>query len=211
VAAVASAAEIGGGHIDRIKIGQTMPYSGPVSRSARSARARSAIFKMVNDRGGINGRKVNLISLDDANARRRPWSSPALVASDEVALIFSLDRQPPKHRNRQIPAAQEHPATVHRLPPSKFADLTQYPQATWACRGRPYEARLYARYALAKNPNANSGDFAERRFAAHYLLGPKDVLGEKYDSIVTAATYEIQDPTIDSRSSAESIRRQTCW
>ena len=84
---------------------------------------------------------------------------------------------------------------------SKFACITQYPQATLGVQGPfRYEARLYARYALAKNSECQiRRDFAERRFRTRHLLGLKDVLGEKYDFLVTAVTYEIQDPTIDSQ------------
>jgi len=84
---------------------------------------------------------------------------------------------------------------------SKFADIAQYPQATLGVQGPfRYEARLYARYALAKNPNAKFAVISQNDdFGRDYLLGLKDVLGEKYDSLVTGATYEIQDPTIDSQ------------
>jgi ABC-type branched-subunit amino acid transport system substrate-binding protein len=84
---------------------------------------------------------------------------------------------------------------------SKFADISQYPQATLGVQGPfRYEARLYARYALAKNPNAKFAVISQNDdFGRDYLAGLKDVLGEKYDSIVTASTYEVTDPTIDSQ------------
>jgi len=84
---------------------------------------------------------------------------------------------------------------------SKFADIAQYPQATLGVQGPfRYEARLYARYALAKNPNARFAVISQNDdFGRDYLLGLRDVLGDKYDQLVTGATYEVQDPTIDSQ------------
>jgi len=84
---------------------------------------------------------------------------------------------------------------------SKFGDITQFPQATMGVQAPfRYEARLYARYALAKNPNAKFAVISQNDdYGRDYLAGLKDVLGEKYDSVVTGATYEIQDPTIDSQ------------
>jgi branched-chain amino acid transport system substrate-binding protein len=84
---------------------------------------------------------------------------------------------------------------------SKFADISQYPQATVGVQAPfRYEARLYARYALAKNPNAKFAVISQNDdFGRDYLAGLKDVLGDKYDSAVTSATYEISDPTIDSQ------------
>src|SRR6201998_1418330 len=84
---------------------------------------------------------------------------------------------------------------------SKFADIAQYPQATVGVQAPfRYEARLYARYALAKNPNAKFAVISQNDdFGRDYLLGLKDVLGERYDVVVTGATYEISDPTIDSQ------------
>jgi ABC-type branched-subunit amino acid transport system substrate-binding protein len=84
---------------------------------------------------------------------------------------------------------------------SKFADIAQYPQATLGVQGPfRYEARLYARYALAKNPDATFAVISQNDdFGRDYLAGLKDVLGETYDARVTGATYEISDPTVDQQ------------
>src|SRR5882672_7560952 len=192
--AVASAAEMRGVTSTEIKIGQTMPYSGPVSAFGALGKGEVGYFKMVNERGGINGRKVNLISLDDSYAPPKTVEQTRrLVESDEVALIFSSIGKYLQSKNI--------PQLFIGSGASKFADLTQYPQATLGVQGPfRYEARLYARYALAKNPNAKFAVISQNDdFGRDYLLGLKDVLGEKYDSLVTGATYEIQDPTIDSQ------------
>jgi ABC-type branched-subunit amino acid transport system substrate-binding protein len=185
-----------------IRIGQTMPYSGPVSAFGALGKGEVGYFKMINERGGINGRKVNLISLDDGYAPPKTVEQTRrLVESEEVALIFSSIGTAHNTAIAKYLQSKNIPQLFIGSGASKFADLTQYPQATLGVQGPfRYEARLYARYALAKNPNAKFAVISQNDdFGRDYLLGLKDVLGEKYDSIVTAATYEIQDPTIDSQ------------
>jgi ABC-type branched-subunit amino acid transport system substrate-binding protein len=185
-----------------IRIGQTMPYSGPVSAFGALGKGEVGYFKMVNERGGINGRKVNLISLDDSYAPPKTVEQTRrLVESDEVALIFSSIGTAHNTAIAKYLQGKNIPQLFIGSGASKFADIAQYPQATLGVQGPfRYEARLYARYALAKNPNAKFAVISQNDdFGRDYLLGLKDVLGEKYDSVVTAATYEIQDPTIDSQ------------
>jgi branched-chain amino acid transport system substrate-binding protein len=185
-----------------IKIGQTMPYSGPVSAFGALGKGEVGYFKMVNERGGINGRKVNLISLDDGYAPPKTVEQTRrLVESDEVALIFSSIGTAHNTAIAKYLQAKNIPQLFIGSGASKFADIAQYPQATLGVQGPfRYEARLYARYALAKNPNAKFAVISQNDdFGRDYLLGLKDVLGEKYDQVVTPATYEIQDPTIDSQ------------
>ena len=200
--AVVTAAQMRGVTSTEIKIGQTMPYSGPVSAFGALGKGEVGYFKMVNERGGINGRKVNLISLDDSYAPPKTVEQTRrLVESDEVALIFSSIGTAHNTAIAKYLQSKNIPQLFIGSGASKFADLTQYPQATLGVQGPfRYEARLYARYALAKNPNAKFAVISQNDdFGRDYLLGLKDVLGEKYDSVVTAATYEIQDPTIDSQ------------
>jgi ABC-type branched-subunit amino acid transport system substrate-binding protein len=185
-----------------IRIGQTMPYSGPVSAFGALGKGEVGYFRMLNERGGINGRKVNLISLDDGYAPPKTVEQTRrLVESDEVALIFSSIGTAHNTAIAKYLQAKNIPQLFIGSGASKFADPAQYPQATLGVQGPfRYEARLYARHALANNPNAKFAVISQNDdFGRDYLLGLKDVLGEKYDSIVTAATYEIQDPTIDSQ------------
>jgi branched-chain amino acid transport system substrate-binding protein len=200
--AAALAAEMRGVTSTEIKIGQTMPYSGPVSAFGALGKGEVAYFKMVNERGGINGRKVNLISMDDSYAPPKTVEQTRrLVESDEVALIFSSIGTAHNTATAKYLQSKNIPQLFIGSGASKFADIAQYPQATLGVQAPfRYEARLYARYALAKNPNAKFAVISQNDdFGRDYLLGLKDVLGEKYDSLVTAATYEIQDPTIDSQ------------
>ena len=185
-----------------IRIGQTMPYSGPVSAFGALGKGETGYFRMVNERGGINGRKVNLISLDDSySPPKTVEQTRRLVESDEVALIFSSIGTAHNTAIAKYLQSKNIPQLFLASGASKFADIAQYPQATVGVQAPfRYEARLYARYALAKNPNAKFAVISQNDdFGRDYLAGLKDVLGDKYDSIVTGATYEISDPTIDSQ------------
>jgi branched-chain amino acid transport system substrate-binding protein len=200
--AALAAAEMRGVTSTEIKIGQTMPYSGPVSAFGALGKGEVAYFKMLNDRGGINGRKVNLISLDDSYAPPKTVEQTRrLVESDEVALIFSSIGTAHNTAISKYLQGKNVPQLFVGSGASKFADIAQYPQATLGVQGAfRYEARLYARHALAKNPDAKFAVISQNDdFGRDYLLGLKDVLGDKYDALVTVATYEVQDPTVDSQ------------
>src|SRR5437879_2436426 len=194
--AASTAAEMRGVTASEIKIGQTMPYSGPVSAFGALGKGEVGYFKMLNERGGINGRKVNLISLDDGYAPPKTVEQTRrLVESDEVALIFSSIGTAHNTAISKYLQSKNIPQLFIGSGASKFADIAQYPQATLGVQGPfRYEARLYARHALAKNPNAKFAVISQNDdFGRDYQLGLKDVLGENYDSVVTAATYEISD------------------
>src|SRR5271170_7352423 len=196
------ASEMRGVSAGEIKIGQTMPYSGPVSAFGALGKGEVGYFKMLNERGGINGRKVNLISLDDGYAPPKTVEQTRrLVESDEVALIFSSIGTAHNTAIAKYLQAKNIPQLFLASGASKFADIAQYPQATLGVQAPfRYEARLYARYALTKNPNAKFAVISQNDdFGRDYLLGLKDVLQERYDAVVTGATYEVSDPTIDSQ------------
>jgi branched-chain amino acid transport system substrate-binding protein len=185
-----------------IRIGQTMPYSGPVSAFGALGKGEVGYFRMLNERGGINGRKVDLISLDDGYAPPKTVEQTRrLVESDEVALIFSSIGTAHNTAIAKYLQANNIPQLFLASGASKFADIVQFPQATVGVQAPfRYEARLYARYALMKSPNAKFAVISQNDdFGRDYLAGLKDVLGEKYDAIVTASTYEVTDPTIDSQ------------
>ena len=198
----ASGAEMRGVSASEIKIGQTMPYSGPVSAFGALGKGEVGYFKMLNAHGGINGRKINLISLDDSYAPPKSVEQTRrLVESDEVALIFSSIGTAHNTAIAKYLQGKNIPQLFVGSGASKFADSTQYPQATLGVQAPfRYEARLYARHALEKNPNARFAVLSQNDdYGRDYLLGLKDVLGEKYDAVVTGATYEVSDPTIDSQ------------
>ncbi|MCP1841544.1 branched-chain amino acid transport system substrate-binding protein [Bradyrhizobium sp. USDA 4524] len=196
------AAEMRGVTSTEIRIGQTMPYSGPVSAFGALGKGEAGYFRMLNERGGINGRKINFISLDDSYAPPKTVEQTRrLVESDEVALIFSSIGTAHNTAIAKYLQGKNTPQLFLASGASKFGDITQFPQATMGVQAPfRYEARLYARYALAKNPNARFAVISQNDdYGRDYLAGLKDVLGEKYESLVTVATYEITDPTIDSQ------------
>ncbi|MHC2467897.1 ABC transporter substrate-binding protein [Bradyrhizobium embrapense] len=195
-------AEMRGVTSTEIKIGQTMPYSGPVSAFGALGKGEAGYFRMLNERGGINGRRINFISLDDSYAPPKTVEQTRrLVESDEVALIFSSIGTAHNTAIAKYLQSKNIPQLFLASGASKFGDIAQFPQATMGVQAPfRYEARLYARYALAKNPNARFAVISQNDdYGRDYLAGLKDVLGEKYDSVVTVATYEITDPTIDSQ------------
>jgi branched-chain amino acid transport system substrate-binding protein len=198
----ASAAEMRGVTATEIKIGQTMPYSGPVSAFGALGKGEVGYFRMLNEKGGINGRKVTLISLDDGYAPPKTVEQTRrLVESEEVALIFSSIGTAHNTAIAKYLQSKNIPQLFLASGASKFADIAQYPQATMGVQAPfRYEARLYARYALAKNPNAKFAVISQNDdYGRDYLLGLKDVLGDTYDAVVTGVTYEISEPTIDSQ------------
>src|SRR3984893_18686679 len=152
----APAAEMRGVTATEIRIGQSMPYSGMVSAFGALGKGEVGFFKMLNERGGINGRKVNMISLDDSYAPPKTVEQTRrLVESDEVALIFSSIGTAHNTAIAKYLQGKNIPQLFVGSGASKFADIAQYPQATLGVQGPfRYEARLYARYALARNPNA---------------------------------------------------------
>lgn len=185
-----------------IRIGQTMPYSGPVSAFGILGKGEVAYFKMVNDRGGINGRKINLISLDDSYVPPKTVEQTRrLVESDEVSFIFSTMGTAHNTAVAKYLQSKKVPQLFVASGASKFGDIAQFPTTTMGVMA-PFrnEARMYARYALARKPDAKFAILAQNDdFGRDYLAGLRDVLGDKYDQSVTAAMYEFTEPTIDSQ------------
>jgi ABC-type branched-subunit amino acid transport system substrate-binding protein len=164
----ATAAEMRGVTATEIRIGQTMPYSGPVSAFGALGKGEVGYFKMVNERGGINGRKVNLISLDDSYAPPKTVEQTRrLVESDEVALIFSSIGTAHNTAIAKYLQSKNIPQLFLASGASKFADIAQFPQATVGVQAPfRYEARLYARYALSKIRTPNSRSFRRTTITA---------------------------------------------
>jgi ABC-type branched-subunit amino acid transport system substrate-binding protein len=185
-----------------IRIGQTMPYSGPVSAFGILGKGEVAYFRMVNERGGINGRKVNLISLDDNYVPPKTVEQTRrLVESDEVAVIFSSMGTAHNTAIAKYLQGKKVPQLFLASGASKFGDPEQFPLAVMGVMA-PFrnEARMYARHALQAKPDATFAVLAQNDdFGRDYLAGLRDVLGERFDKAVTTAMYEVTDPTIDSQ------------
>ena len=186
-----------------IKIGQTMPYSGPASALGTAGRAHAAYFSMINDRGGINGRKIKLISLDDAYSPPKTVEQTRKLVEDEgVALIFgSLGTAPNMAIHRYLNTRKLPHLFISSLS-SQWNDPVHFP---WTMMGpRPsfaIEGRGYAEYILRTRPNARIGVLYQNdEQGKDYLRGLHEGLGSHAaESIVNEQSYELSDPTVDSQ------------
>jgi branched-chain amino acid transport system substrate-binding protein len=184
-----------------IKIGQTMPYSGPASAFGVIGRTEVAYFKMVNDQGGISGRKINLISLDDAYSPANTVEQVRrLVEHEQVALIFGSLGTPTNIAVRQYLNDNRTPQLFVASGASVFADPQHFPWTMGVLPSYQTEARIYAKHILATRPDAAIAVLYQNDgLGKDYLLGVKDVLGPDRAGNVKAASYEVSEPTVDSQ------------
>ena len=187
---------------DAIKIGQTMPYSGPVAAYSALGKGEIAYFKMINDQGGINGRKIDLMSLDDGYVPSRTVEDTRrLVEQEGVAFIFSSIGTATNSAIQKYLNQNKIPQLFIGSGASKWNDPKAFPwtmpgvQATFRI-----EARIYARYVLKQKPDARFAVLYQNDdYGKDYVAGIKDVLGDGYAKRVTEASYEFTDPTVDSQ------------
>ncbi|MCC8983959.1 MULTISPECIES: ABC transporter substrate-binding protein [Bradyrhizobium] len=185
-----------------IKIGQTVPFSGPASAYASIGKTQAAYFKMINDAGGINGRKINLIQYDDAYSPPKAVEQVRkLVESDEVLLTFQIVGTPSNAAVQKYLNAKKVPQMFAATGASKFTDPKNFP---WTLGFNPnyfVEGRIYGQYILKEHPNAKIGILYQNDdLGKDYLNGIKAGLGDKAAKMVVAeASYEVSDPTIDSQ------------
>jgi branched-chain amino acid transport system substrate-binding protein len=184
-----------------IRIGNTNPYSGPASAYGTIGKSIAAYFKMVNDQGGINGRKINFISYDDGYSPPRTVEmARKLVEQDQVLFVFQTLGTPSntaihKYMNmKKVP--QMHVATGA----TKWNDPKGSP---WTMGWQPNyqsEARIYAQHILKTKPGAKIAVLYQNDdYGKDYLKGFHDGLGDKKGMIVKEVSYEVSDPTVDSQ------------
>ena len=185
-----------------IRIGNTNPYSGPASAYGTIGKTITAYFKMVDDQGGINGRKINFISYDDAYSPPKTVEMVRkLVEQDNVLFVFQTLGTPSntaihKYMNmKKVP--QLHVATGA----SKWNDPKNFP---WTMGWQPNyqtEGRIYARHILQTKPDVKIGVLYQNDdYGKDYLKGLKDGLGDKAAKMIVAeVSYEVSDPTVDSQ------------
>jgi ABC-type branched-subunit amino acid transport system substrate-binding protein len=184
-----------------IKIGNIEAYSGPASAYGIIGKTEEAYFKMINDQGGIKGRKINFISYDDAySPPKTVEQTRKLVESDEVLFIFNPLGTPTQSAVHKYMNAKKIPQLFIASGSSKWDDAKNFP---WTMGYQPSyrsEARIFAKYILATKPAGKIAVFyANDDFGKDYVLGLKDVLGDKYAKMVIAEeSYENSEPTIDS-------------
>jgi ABC-type branched-subunit amino acid transport system substrate-binding protein len=185
-----------------IKLGQTMPYSGPASAYGAIGKAELAYFKMLNDQGGINGRKINLISLDDAySPPRAVEQTRKLVEQDQVLALFQPLGTPSNSAIHKYVNARKVPHLFLATGATKWGDPKNFP---WTIGFQPSyqtEARIYAKYLLKNKPDAKIAVLYQNDdYGKDYLKGLHDGLGDKAKSMIVAeASYEVTDPTVDSQ------------
>jgi branched-chain amino acid transport system substrate-binding protein len=184
-----------------IKIGQTMPYSGPASAWGAVGRAELAYFKMINEQGGINGRKITLISLDDAfSPPKTVEQTRRLIEKEGVSIIFG-SLGPGNLAVREYLNDQRIPQIFVLAPTETYNDSQHFP---WTMGLQPtyyLDGKVHARYILAHKPDAKIAILHENeQIAREAAKGFEDGLGDKAGKlIVKKLTYEISDPTIDSQ------------
>src|SRR5947208_6136057 len=185
-----------------IKIGNIMPYSGPASAYGIIGKTMSAYMRMINDNGGVNGRKIDFISYDDAySPPKTVEQARKLVESDEVFLIFAPLGTAPNAAIQKYMNTMKVPQLFVATGASRWGDPEHFP---WTIGWQPNyraEARIYATYILQHHPNTKIGVLYQNDdFGKDYVLGLKDVLGDRYGKmVVSEISYEISMPTVDSQ------------
>ena len=187
---------------NEIKIGTTTPYSGPASAYSAGAVSATAYFTMINEQGGVNGRKINYISLDDGYSPPRTVEmTRRLVEQDQVLLMFNSLGTPQNTAIHAYMNAHKVPQLFVATGASKWNDPQNHP---WTMGWQPNyqtEAQIYAKHILQTRPNAKIGVLYQNDdYGRDYLKGLKDGLGDKAAKMIVAeVTYEVTDPTIDSQ------------
>jgi branched-chain amino acid transport system substrate-binding protein len=200
-AAPAVADDMTGVTATEIKIGNTNGYSGPNSAVSVIAKLETAFFKMVNDQGGVAGRKINFISLDDGYSPPKTVEQVRrLIEEDQVALLFNTLGTPTNSAVRRYVNEKKVPHLFISSGADKWGDYQHFP---WSMGFQPsfrIEAQIYAKYILKEKPNAKIAILYQNDdLGKDYVAGVKDVLGETFDKMVVTASYEATDPTIDSQ------------
>jgi branched-chain amino acid transport system substrate-binding protein len=201
VAGAAWAENAPGVTASEIKIGQTMPYSGPVSPYAVIGKVEAAYFTMIDDQGSVNGRKIVFDSVDDAfNPAKTVELTRKLIEEDKVAFIFGSLGTPTGIAVRGYLNDRKIPQLFLASGANALGDPEKFP---WTMHFNPSyrtEAEVYAKYILKEKPGGKIAVLYEADdFGRDYLRGLRDVLGDKYDGSVVEASYSASDPTVDTQ------------
>ncbi|MGE0874610.1 MAG: ABC transporter substrate-binding protein [Burkholderiales bacterium] len=184
-----------------IKVGHINPYSGPASAYGTIGKAIAAYLRKVNEEGGVNGRKVNLISYDDGYSPPKTVEmARKLVEQDEVLFVFQPLGTPPNSAIHKYMNAKKVPQLFVATGATKWNDPKGFP---WTMGWQPNyqtEGRIYAQHILKNNPGAKIAVLYQNDdYGKDYLKGFKDGLGAKAKMIVKEVSYEVADPTVDSQ------------
>ena len=184
-----------------IRIGNIMPYSGPASAYGVIGKTEEAFFRKINAEGGINGRKINYVTYDDAySPPKTVEQARKLVESDEVLMVFNSLGTPPNSAIQKYLNQKKVPQLFVATGATKWNDPQNFP---WTMGWQPNyqsETVIYAKYILKNKPDAKIAVLYQNDdYGKDYLKGFKDGLGAKAASlIVIEDSYEVSEPTIDS-------------
>jgi ABC-type branched-subunit amino acid transport system substrate-binding protein len=202
-ASIAQTPDTPGVTATEIKLGQTVPLSGPVSAYATFSRASLAYFAMVNDRGGINGRKVTLISIDDGfSPPKAVEQTRKLVESDGVFAIFAPVGSAPSAATQKYLNTQKVPQMLIQSGLARWNNPKEFPWSISGLLNYEMEAATYGKYILDHMPQARVAVLYQNDdFGLGYLGGLKAGLGSRADQmVVSTQSFQLTDPTVDSQT-----------
>jgi len=184
-----------------IKVGGIYPFSGPASSIGLVGRSVLAYVQSINDRGGINGRKINYIAYDDAYSPPKAVEhARKLVESDEVAFMFGQLGTPGNSATAKYLMAKGVPAIAIVSGSNKFTNVADYRFTTTSLVSFDTEGKIYAKFLTRTLPNAKYAILYQNDdLGKDYLNAFKALLKSDFDRKVAAAAYEITEPTIDSQ------------
>jgi len=188
---------------NEIKIGNIMPYSGPLSAYALIGRTEAAYFNKINAEGGVNGRKINFITYDDAfSPPKTVEQARKLVESDEVLLIFQSLGTPTNNAIRQYMNLKKVPQLFVATGATQFGDRKSFPWTMGWAPTYQTEGRIYAKYILQNLPQGKIGILYQNDDSGRdYIKGLKDGLGAEAAKrmIVAELPYDPSETTVDSQ------------
>jgi branched-chain amino acid transport system substrate-binding protein len=185
-----------------IKIGQTFAYSGPASSYATIARAEAAYFKMINEKGGVNGRKLNLISLDDEySPSKTVEQTRRLIEEDGVAFTFQSFGGFTNLAVRTYLNANKAPQLFVSAGADQVDDPQNFPWTIGFNPATSTEGRIYTKHILATKPDAKIGVLYQNdQLGKTFLAGVRDALGDQHAGmLVKEVSFEVAEPTVDSQ------------
>lgn len=184
-----------------IKVGGIFPYGGPASALGLIGRGISAYMQQVNDRGGINNRKVNYVSYDDAYSPPKAVEhARKLVESDEVAFIFSQLGTPGNTATAKYLLSRKVPTIGIVSGSNKFTNVEEFPLTTTSLVSFDTEGKIYAKYLLKAIPNGKYGILYQNDdLGKDYVKAFEAMLKDEFPKRVVAVAYEVTNPTVDSQ------------
>ena len=185
-----------------IRVGNTNPYSGPASAYGTIGRAEAAYYAMVNDQGGVNGRKINFLTLDDGYSPPRAVEQVRkLVEQEQVLLLSGTLGTPSNSAIHKYVNAKGVPHIFVNTGANKWGDPKNFPWTMGFNLSYQVEGHIFAKYILETKPDAKIAIlFQNDDYGKDYVKGLKDGLGDKAAKMIVAeASYEVTDPTVDSQ------------